>query len=275
MKRMFCVAWAAMSVAGFALADGGTSETVERAISLNTFAVSKTVSPQKLSIIAVPWTSYFTNFSAGVSLTNLPVAKVVNSLNLTTGDQIVAYKDGHEFWVWTLYKDGPNPRWEATEVYKSDAPPKDATIHQDEIVDRGYSFWLKRKDEDDPKKPFFVYGQYATNAEAVVIAPGESKMLGNIDTLRGLALNTDLEYENGSPFAGSPVEAGDRISLSGNGPAARILYWNKKMSKWYYMNGGLVTNVVVSPGQGFWYVRSSKAPGPITVKIRAPNYSGE
>ena len=282
MKKAFAVGLTVAALAGFAVAgddDGGKNG---RAYSINTFAVSKIVSPQKISIVAVPWTSYFTNFTDVAAITNLPVAKVVNSLNLTNGDQLVAYKDGREFCAWTLNvgEGGANPRWIATQVLTSKTQSAEGTTHQDMIVPRGYSFWLKR--HGPTQKPFFVHGQYATNAVEMTINQGQSAMLGNIDALRPLNLNdkTEFSFDDGNePYQDTDnMEDSDRVALSASGSASLIFYWNNKKKLWAYRNpltGSMVTSAVVPPGEGFWYVRSSKAPGSITVKIRAPNYSGQ
>ena len=282
MKKEFAVGLTVVALAGFAVAgdddDGGKND---RAYSINAFAVSKVVSTQEISIVAVPWTSYFTNFTDAAAITNLPVAKVVNSLNLANGDQLVAYKDGRAFCAWTLNVDegGANPQWNATQVLTSKTQSPAGTTHQDMIVPRGYSFWLKRK--GSTQAPFFVHGQYATNAVEMTIAKGQSAMLGNIDALHSLDLNSnEFGFDDGTePYQDTNnMEDSDRVALSASGSAPVIFYWNSKKKMWAFRNpltGSMVTNAVVRAGEGFWYVRSSKAPGPITVTIRAPNYSGQ
>lgn len=271
MKNLILAGLATVAVSLYA-EQTGTSGKVDRAISINTFAVSKVDdSKQKNTMVAVPWTSYFTNFTDVASMTNLPVAKVVNSLNLVEGDQLVMYLSNKVFRVWTLYvnSDGSSPWWKASAIYTSRrGESEDASKHQNDVIARGYSLWLKRANVEHP---FFVHGQYEAPATTIEIAGGESAMIGNVNTSESLPVNS-LQYTGGT------VGPDDRLSLPGNSSAARILYWNGE--KWYYTKDVKVEDpvshqqvvsqvrcedAVIPPGRGCWYVR--KADAPITIKI--------
>ena len=255
-----------IALAFFALAAGAAD-----VFSSNTFAVMEVSSSSTHTIIAIPWTAYTLT---GSQERDIRVDHLVSPRNLTVGDLILVPTSGVSYAAWALAEaDGAGgaKTWEpiaTAELLASNiATNKNPLIKDnggDAIIARGYGMWLIRQ---DPTKPFYVYGQWATGGKSVTVEQGTATvpaytMLGD-PLLREVDINA-LKWEN--------VGAGDSVIITTDASATKNCTWDG--SKWYHVvvtkttkfgrtvasSTKVYEGLTVPAGAGFWYVSRGGAP---------------
>lgn len=273
------------------------------AYSLNTFAMVKIMSEATNTLIAIPWSGYYTNGAAQV---NLPTDHLVKPENLTEGDLLLDVRNQEEYAAWMLVTN-VNDQGVVIGTWKPSATvsrPKDGLVGSSDqygahpiadtvsnAVVRGYGLWLVRQ---NPKKdgeilPFYLEGQY-TNGPACVTITAEggisttnSVMVANPNCSQELDIN-DSAMKWGEKIVGSNKE--DTIGVPNGTAGWTYCAWDDQNQQWYYsvMKEMVYTNkqgvvfsdvkvrkmsscydIKIPAGQGFWYNRRGEHP--ITIEF--------
>lgn len=241
--------------------------------SSNTFAVTEVSSAATNTIIAIPWTGYTPTGSQDL---DVRVDRLVSPRNLTAGDLVLVPTSEVSYAAWALTEvDVANGAmaWEpiaTAELLESNiATNRNPLIKNNDgeaIIARGHGMWLIRQ---DPTKPFYVYGQWATGGKSVTVEQGASDtpaytMLGD-PLLREVDINA-LKWEN--------VGAGDSVIITTDSSATKNCTWDSTKNMWYHVEvksvikfGRTVASstkvydgLTVPAGAGFWYVSRGGAP---------------
>lgn len=131
--------------------------------SSNTFGVLKLESPDKETIISVPWLKV----GASSEATGIPANELVLTSNLMAGDKLFAYDtDAGAYYTWTLDSD-KNWATTATTITPNTATtksPANVTLLRGVglILDRCGTGWTPDTETDlRASTPIYLYGQYA------------------------------------------------------------------------------------------------------------------
>lgn len=260
----------------------GLTVWAEDARSSNTHGIVKVETATTNVLIAVPWNFYT---PTAETVTNLPVDHLVWPKNLDDGDMLMmvtprALQSGSNYETWMLTRPavkGGNagdaagtwvPALTASAGGDSQAEAADA-------VARGLGLWLIRQNPKDNAgnwKPFYLYGQYVTDAASVQVSGGSSAaanpvMIAN-PYCQELSVNADVTW--------SGVGADDTLSIPNGTDAWDLALWDASQQKWYVSKSvrqgrKVVTsknyNLSVPAGHGFWYIR--RTTGAITITFNA------
>lgn len=253
----------------------------DRAWSINTFAVNQVHSSSSNTIVCVPWTGYATNVSP-----SLAVNKLVNSMGLSVGDQMLVYRDNDSYYAWELAEEDGKPVWDPMQVVTRFQPPTAGGTTN--LQDRGTGVWIVRKNANTC---MYVHGQYATNATSVTIAGGSREapscgLLASPDPLVAVNVNELITPKTVS----GTISTNDWLSIPADSTGSRRLYWDASDEKWYCPREVTSTIiwkgkekkvsetvsektglwVTVPAGLGFWYVR--REAGDITINFPVPSF---
>jgi hypothetical protein len=228
--------------------------------SCSTIGVLRVSSALTNTVTVAPWLSMSVDSTNEIDIS---VSDVVYPTGISAADEILAY-DGAEdvFHGWKQ----SDASWKAVTT---------ATIHGVSVADaetsqfaRGSAFWLVRSqptdpDADNPTNYFYLVGRHIGGGRTVAITPagdaGPGSTLCANPTGYAIALN-DLE------FSGT-IHKDDTISFNGNGDVSTVYIRDSANQSWGYWKktkvGGRIKSVfvsdgVVAPGTGFWYIRRSQ-----------------
>lgn len=227
--------------------------TVFADVTSNVCGLLKITSDLNNTIIGVPWVEVGTG-------ADVKVAKLVKTDNLTPGDMLYYYQNGT--WnAWTFGAQG----WERNTTVKVDgitvAAPQEA-----QGVARGKALILERK--GDVTKPFYLYGQFTSDAAAAQTITAGTASAPSYTLLASPKVEAfDFNAE------GKIVNPGvnDQIIIPKNGGDNTIL--TLQDGKWGYRKattakkfGKTVTTYTwtqadaLAAGTGFWYVSKGGTP---------------
>lgn len=265
MKISSMLSVAMVTVAGFVWGD---------AYSENTFAMVKVLSTETNTLIAVPWTGYFTN---GAEHVDSLVDHIVKPENLTTGDMLLAVSNTHDYVGWTLSDDNPDRGerwWKPSKIVERRVVLTNSAVQVagvSNLIARGYGLWLIRQrptDDNGDAVPFYLEGQYATNDAEVVIRNVEAGATNAVMVASPFCgrsgvfdINTDITWNAVS------IGPHDSLSVPNGSDAWHYCSWDSTSNMWYrtkYVNSASGRksskvavpeyNITVPVGRGFWYV---------------------
>jgi len=264
------------------LVAGLAAWATDEAVSLNTHGMVKVETSTTNVLIAVPWNFYT---PSAETVTNLPVNHLVWPKNLDDGDMLMmvtprALQSGSNYETWMLTRPATKSA-NASDAAGTWVPALTASVSGDsqaaasDAVARGLGLWLIRQNPKDNAgnwKPFYLYGQYASNAASVQVTGGSSAAANPVMVAnpycQALAVNADVTW--------SGVGANDTLSLPNGTDAWDLALWDATQQKWYVSKSTrqgrkVVTtknyNLSVPAGHGFWYIR--RTAGAITITFNA------
>ena len=278
--RQFCVLFAFLLEFSFT--------AFGRRASLNTFAVNKVFTSASNTVVCVPWSGYATNEPP-----QLAINKLVNSMNLKSGDRLYACTgDCEKYDAWALDGvDKGQPIWKQLKVVTRRGQGSGEPFGITNGVMRGTGLWVVRNTdvEADPV-PLYLHGQYATNGASVAVSPGTMEkpsviLLADPDYTSAKNVNEMVDWSKVN------VGANDLVSIpsaTGGMEAIRHLAWDGQ--KWYFEKRVEIVSektgkvkwgtekvtegeeVTVPAGTGFWYQRLS-GENDVTVEFDAPSFA--
>lgn len=227
--------------------------TVFADVTSNVCGLLKITSDLNNTIIGVPWVEVGTG-------ADVKVAKLVKTDNLTPGDMLYYYQNGT--WnAWTLGAQGWGPNTTVKVDGSTVAAPQEA-----QGVARGKALILERK--GDVTKPFYLYGQFTSDAAAAQTitagtASAPSYTLLASPKVEAFDFNAEGKIANPS--------ADDEIIIPQNGGASTIFTlqngeWGTRVATTKTRFGKTVTSYTwtkaapVAAGTGFWYVSKGGSP---------------
>ncbi len=237
LRSMMFVGAAALTTAGFAT-DVLTDKT------LGWMRVDSTL---PITAVGVPWTD------VSDPLTNVKVADLVKTDNLTAGDNLYVYNNG----TWTFYTLSGGA-WVAgttanSSITATAGDPSEATIA------RGQALYLERQKPTTPGY-FYVYGADGSEITTTTLS-GVTKYL--VASPKATAFVPQTSAISGAT-AKARGTAGDQIVVPLEGGATRT--YTLISGKWGYVNGSGVRvkegddgYLPIQLGTGFWYMTSSAA----------------
>lgn len=236
LRSIMCVGAVAMVSAAFA------TDVLTDSKTLGWMRVDSTL---PITAVGVPWTD------VGDPASNVKVADLVKTDNLTDGDNLYVYNNG----TWTFYTLSSGA-WVAgttanSSITATAGTPSTATI------ERGQALYLERSSYSDP---FYVYGAVGS-AIATTTLTGATKYL--VASPKATAFVPQTSAISGAT-AKSRTAAGDQIVVPLEGGATRT--YTLVSGKWGYVNGSGVRvkegddgYLPIQLGTGFWYTTSSAA----------------
>lgn len=227
--------------------------TVFADVTSNVCGLLKITSDLKNTIIGVPWVEVGTG-------ADVKVAKLVKTDNLAEGDMLYYYQNGT--WnAWTLGAQGWGPNTTVKVDGITVADPQEV-----QGVARGKALILERK--GDVTKPFYLYGQFTSDAAAAQTITAGTASAPSYTLLASPKVEAfDFNAE------GKIVNPGvnDQIIIPKNGGDNTIL--TLQDGKWGYRKattakkfGKTVTTYTwtqadaLAAGTGFWYVSKGGTP---------------
>lgn len=258
------------------------------AYSSNIHGIVKVESQSTNVLIAVPWSFYTPD---GSSTADMPIDHLVKPDALDDGDMLLSVTETHpqKYEAWMLLKDAESGvgKWEpaitvsdgATALLAETGLVSQFRAKADAAIARGFGLWLIRtnpKGDNGQWKPFYLYGQRATNDVTVTVGG----MVGadpNAIMIAYPFCSQAFNVNGGDvPWANLGVNEQDTLSLPNGSDAWDLALWDSDRKEWYVSktvrtSSGRETqriyNLTVPAGHGFWYVR--RAPSPITITFRA------
>jgi hypothetical protein len=218
--------------------------------STNIIGVLEVASTLTNTLAAVPWTALAKDpVVAGEN--PVTVSNYVHTPHLGDGDSVQVADKGHiyRYWQWN----GQNKAWEGAKTITRDAvvPETAASAHS---LDRNSAVWVTRDKPEE--KPFFLIGQYSSEAQKLKIAAGTDT--NPVCTLVPNPCLTAINV-NGYGWGKNPIGNNkDLIRIPNGDKAPLLVQWNG--TEWgRYVNEGRKTvwknDVMVPAGTGFWYMR--------------------
>ena len=203
----------------------------------NVFGCLRVDSPDTETIVSIPW------IGAGVGDSDITVADIVKTTNLTEGDGLWWY-NGSSYLAWKL----EGGVWKGVAIVAANGKPS-AIAGADQTLKRGNAILLIRK---NPSAPFYLYGQVKSGAVGVQKLPSGAQSLIAPPYVEDTNLNnTDKVVWNG---------VGNRDNLYVPNPnrasAQPFLILNYRDGAWGYTGskGRVTEDVAVIPaGQGVWF----------------------
>lgn len=283
MKISSMLSVAVVALAGLSWGDAAYSQ--------NTFAMVKVLSTETNTLIAVPWTGYFTN---GAERVDSLVDHIVKPENLTTGDMLLAVSNTHDYVGWVL-SDVPSAdgerRWQPSQIVERRVVLINSAVQVagvSNLIARGYGLWLIRQrpteDNGDPV-PFYLEGQYATNDAEVVIRNVEAGLTNAVMVASPFCGRSgDFDINKDIVWDGVSIGEHDSLSVPNGSDAWHYCSWDSDKKKWYRTKyvasasgrkGSQVPvpeyNITVPVGCGFWYVSRGSDEVRFTFKNPAQN----
>ena len=240
LRSIMCVGAVALTAAAFAT-DVLTDE--------KTLGWMRVDSPLAITAVGVPWTD------VGNPASNVKVADLVKTDNLTAGDNLYVYNNG----TWTFYTLSSGA-WVAgttanSSITATAGSPSTATI------ERGQALYLERQNptnEVGEAQSFYVYGAVGSAIESTTLT-GATKYL--VASPKATAFVPQTSAISGAT-AKARGTAGDQIVVPLEGGATRI--YTLVSGKWGYVNGSGVRvkegddgYLPIQLGTGFWYLTAS------------------
>ena len=218
--------------------------------STNIIGVLEVASTLTNTLAAVPWTALAKDpVVAGEN--PVTVSEYVHTPHLGDGDSVQVADKGHiyRYWQWN----GQNKAWEGAKTITRDAvvPETAASAHS---LERNSAVWVTRDKPEE--KPFFLIGQYSSEAQKLKIAAGSEA--NPVCTLVPNPCLTAINV-NAYDWGTNPIGNNkDLIRIPNGDKAPLLVQWNG--TEWgRYVNEGRKTvwknDVMVPAGTGFWYMR--------------------
>ena len=206
-----------------------------------------------VTVVGVPWVD------VGNPATNVKVANLVKTDNLTDGDKLYVYNDG----TWLFYQLSGGA-WVAGETANSSVAPVQAGTPETATLARGQALYLERT--NPTAGPFYPYGAEgdALTTKTLSGAAG-TKFL--VASPKATAFQVTTSNISGAT-AKSRSAAGDQIIVPLVGGASRT--YTLVSGKWGYVSGGVRVKegdsgyLPIALGTGFWYIKSGAADVTIT-----------
>ncbi len=210
-----------------------------------------------VTVVGVPWVD------VADPSTNVKVADLVKTDNLTDGDNLYVYNNG----TWTFYTLSSGA-WVAgttanSSITATAGDPSEATIA------RGQALYLERQNpkEGEVAKPFYVYGAEGTTALTTKTLSGVAGTKFLVASPKAAAFQVTTSKISGAT-AKSRSASGDQIIVPLAGGASRT--YTLASGKWGYVSDGVRVKegdagyLPIALGTGFWYIKSGAADVTIT-----------
>ena len=235
--------------------------------STNIVGVLEVASKLTNTLAAVPWTALAKDpVVAGEN--PVTVSEYVHTPHLGDGDSVQVADKGHiyRYWQWN----GQNKAWEGAKTITRDAvvPETAASAHS---LERNSAVWVTRDKPEE--KPFFLIGQYSSEAQKLKIAAGSEE--NPICTLVPNPCLTATKV-NAYNWGEEPHEK-DIIRIPNEKTAPIALRWDSSKKEWgRYVKkpdgrGSEWNNAAEVPaGTGFWYMRCGDEEFEIALPASAP-----
>lgn len=233
--------------------DGHLSVTNEIP-STNIVGVLEIASTFTNTLTAVPWVALATD-PTNAAPGSVTVSNYLHTAHLETDDGVQVADKGHIFRGWKWH--GGDRKWKGAATVTREAVIPAAEPEEYEIT-RDSAVWVTRGQPE--KKPFFLVGQYSSEAVTLAIAAGtEEEPVCTLVPNPGMAAVGINDYPwNGKPTAKDliriPNEKSHPIVLRWkNGAWGRFVYNPQTyLSEWR-------TDQTVPAGTGFWYHRCGES----------------
>lgn len=241
----------------------------------NIVGVLEIDSPHTNTIVAAPWKKLESSPLRAVDVT---ISNHVSCVNLSVNDGIYALYDNDTYYLWNMDKDRTWVSGASTGVSPDNSRyiAKESPDASEVGISRAGAVWVYRQhpiDEAGSAIPFFVIGQYDTNAVDIAVNGGDAEYtLMSVPDYRDYRIN-DLDW------SGYPYDSRDFVYVV-NGTQSFLLKWSAKKSAWcvetvkYRTIGGKtrVAGTELVPydtpfkaGTGFWFCRHG---GEFTIRWR-------
>ncbi len=211
-----------------------------------------------VTVVGVPWVD------VGNPATNVKVADLVKTDNLTAGDKLYVYDNG----TWLFYQLSSGGEWVAGTTANSSVTPVEAGTPETARLARGQALYLERQNptEGGVAKPFYVYGAEGTALTTKTLS-GAAGTKFLVASPKAEAFQVTTSKISGAT-AKSRSASGDQIIVPLTGGASRT--YTLASGKWGYVSGGVRVKegdagyLPIALGTGFWYIKSGAADVTIT-----------
>ena len=209
-----------------------------------------------VTVVGVPWVD------VADPSTDVKVADLVKTDNLTDGDNLYVYNNG----TWTFYTLSSGA-WIAGTTVNSSVTPVAAGTPETARLARGQALYLERQNptEGGVAKPFYVYGAEGTALTTKTLSGAAGTKFLVASPKAAVFQVTTSNISGATPKSRSA--SGDQIIVPLTGGASRT--YTLASGKWGYVSDGVRVKegdagyLPIALGTGFWYIKSGA--GDVTI----------